>query len=176
MGKELLALSKLKEMHKGSREPLQSWKWYLKAFPKIGNLVLPTSYCEELGLPFPQFAQNSKEFASTTVTFPGAISIDGFEMVLYEDQAASSMGYVQAWQSMIQNPYTGGYRVPAFYWRDLEAVLMDTRNNDIATAIIKNAWPLGMSSIQLNQAGAERVKISVQMQCTACVIVPKKIL
>lgn len=171
MGKELLDLNKLKQLHSGLREPMQTWKWYLKAFPVIGGRTLPTSYCESVNLPFAQFNTIQKEVAGTTLTFAGTSSIDGFNMTVFEDASASTIGYFQDWQALVQNPRTGGYNVPKYYWKNLEVVLMNTRNEDIATSIIRNAWPISLGEVQLDQTTG-RVQMNIQMACTAQIFVP----
>lgn len=170
-GRDYLQLSALKEIFSGQREPAMQWKWYIESFPDIGGRRLPPPYLESISLPMPMLNTDQKEIAATTVSFPGASSIDSFEMVLKEDVSLSSIGYVQDWQSLVQNPLTGGYRVPAVYWRDFSVKLIDTRNIVYATAEIRNAWPLGASQIQLDQSN-EFLKINVQMNCTACIMKP----
>lgn len=171
MGKELLDLNKLKQVHSGYREPLQAWKWYVKELPIIGGRTLPTSYCEGINLPFAGFNTDAKEIAGTTVTFAGTSSIDGFEMRMYEDVSASTIGYFLDWQSLVQNPATGGYRLPRYYWKNFDVVLMDNFNRDIATATLRNVWPVMISPIDLGQSG-DRVTLSIQMSCTAQIFAP----
>lgn len=171
MGKELLNLDKLKQVHSGNREPLQSWKWYIKELPIIGGRTIPTSYCENINLPFAGFNTDSKEIAGTTVVFAGTSSIDGFEMQVYEDVSVSSIGYFLDWQSLVQNPATGGFRVPKYYWKNIDVVLMDNFNRDIATATLRNVWPVMISPIDLAQE-SNRVILSVQMACTAQIFNP----
>lgn len=170
----LISIEDLSSLHSGEREPLQTWKWRLVAFPDIGGYKLPPTYCEEITLPIPAFNTNQKEIAGTTVTFPGNTSIDSFEMVLYEDSVISTLTYMQDWQSIIQNPRTGGYRTPSHYWKDLQVELYNIRNEVVANSLIKNAWPVAVSPPQLNQDGSGRLRLNATFACTAQILRPTK--
>lgn len=169
MGKELLDINKLRQVHSGAGEPLLAWKWYLRAFPDIAGKTLPTSYCEEVGLPFAQFNQNTKEIAATTLNLPGTSSIDSFEITVFEDQKLSAMDYFLTWKHLVQNPLTGGYNVPAVYWRNLPVTLMNTKNEDIGTSTVYNVWPISISNLALSQEN-NRVRLNIQMACTAQIL------
>lgn len=172
-GADYLQLSKLKSLLSGDREPLMQWKWYVEEFPEIGGRRLPPPYAESVGLPLPSMSQNTREVAATTLHFPGSSSIDTFEMILYEDQSISSLSYIQDWQSLVQNPRTGGYRVPSIYWKNLQVKLLNNENGVAATALLRNVWPLGASPITLDNSPGS-LKINAQFCCSACIIVPTK--
>jgi hypothetical protein len=169
----ILKIDDLADLHSGDREPFQSWKWSLVSFPEIGGFTLPPSYCEEIGLPFPAFATKQKEIAGTTVTFPGNTSIDSFEMIMYEDSVLSSIAYIQDWQSLVQNPRTGGYRTPSHYWKDFAVELYNNKNEVAATSTIRNVWPISLGNPQLNQETG-RLRVNVQFVCTAQIFLPSK--
>lgn len=168
-----LAIDDLINERSGDREPLLGFYWKLDAFPSIGGHTLPSSYCEEIDLPFPAFNTQQKELAGTTITFPGNTSIDGFEMTLYVDSLASSIVYIQDWQSLIQNPLTGGYRTPSHYWKDLTVRLHNTKGATTVVSNIKNVWPISISPPRLNQ-DTNRLQANVQFACTAQIFIPSK--
>lgn len=169
----MLSIEQLENERSGDREPMLNYFWKLSEFPLIGGFRLPSSYCETITLPFPAFNTQQKEIAGTTVTFPGNTSIDSFEMTLYVDSLASSIAYIQDWQSLVQNPLTGGYRTPSHYWKDLACDLFNTKGKTTVVSTIKNAWPISLSPPQLNQ-DTGRLQANVQFACTAQIFKPIK--
>lgn len=168
-----ISIDKLINERSGDREPLLSFYWQIQKFPMIGGYTLPSSYCLSMTLPFPAFNTQQKELAGTTITFPGNTSIDSFEMTLYVDSVASSIAYIQDWQSLIQNPLTGGYRTPSHYWKDIDVDLHNTKGKITVQSGIKNVWPISISPPQLNQ-DTNAMEANIQFACTAQIFKPIK--
>lgn len=150
----------------GLADPFTTEKWRLLSLPAIGGVSLSPLACEEVELPFPVFQEKSKEIASTAIYFPQGSSVSGFSMMFGLDQKLAVLKYMQAWSSLIQNPYTGGYRLPSAYKKNLQIALYDIKGQVIATAEIRNCWPLGMQGLQLNGQGGRGMG-TVQFQCDA---------
>lgn len=158
----------------GDRGPMMAQKWVIDEFPTIGNTeVIPAMYCEEANLPFPQISEKQKAIAATNIFFPGASQIQSFDMVLYEDQAARSMSYILNWQANIQNPTSGGYYPAVYYKKDLKFMLLNTKNQVIFEATVRNCWPLGIQNLPLSYTNNDRQKLNVNFACDA--FIPKTV-
>lgn len=150
----------------GLADPYTTEKWRILSFPSIGGVSLSSAACEEIEIPFPVFQVKSKEIASTSIHFPQGSSVEGFPAMFGIDQKAAVLRYFQSWSGLIQNPYTGGFRLPSVYKKNLQIALYDVKGNVIVTSEVRNCWPLGLQSLSLNGQGG-RGMISVQFQCDA---------
>lgn len=148
----------------GLADPFTTEKWRIVSLPVIGGQNLSPLACEEIELPFPVYTEKSKEIASTQIHWPHGSSIDGFGSQWGIDQKAAVMKYFQNWQDLIQNPYTGGFRMPSVYKKHLRIALFDIQGKVIATSEVRSCWPVGMQSLSLNGAGG-RGMISMQFKC-----------
>lgn len=150
----------------GLSDPYTTEKWRLVSLPTIGGITLSPLACEEIELPFPVFTDKSKEVATTQIHWPQGSSIDGFSSQWHLDQTAALMKYFQNWQMLIQNPYTGGMRMPSVYKKILRVALFDIKGNVIATSEVRGCWPIGLQPLQLNGTGGRGV-MSLQFKCDA---------
>lgn len=150
----------------GDRGPLLEYKWIIDSFPEIeGKETLPISYCEEVSLPFPQISEKQFTIAATNIMFPGASQIQAFDITVYEDQKARTLDYFLGWQSIVQNPYSGGFYPATFFKKDLKVYLLNNKNIPIYQALIRNVWPMGIQNLSLNYTGEDRVRLNVNMAC-----------
>lgn len=150
----------------GLADPFTTEKWRIVSLPTIGGVSLSPLACEEIELPFPVYTEKSKEVASTQIHWPHGSSIDGFSSQWGIDQKAALMKYFQSWQTLIQNPYTGGFNLPSAYKKRLRVALFDIKGSVIATSEVRNVWPIGMQSLQLNGTGGRGV-MTIQWKCDA---------
>lgn len=148
----------------GLADPFMLDKWRILTLPSISGVNLSPIACEEVGLPFPVFQQKTKEVATTSFSWPHATNVDGFTAQFGLDQKAAVIRYYTAWQNLIQNPYTGGMRLPSVYKKRLEVALFDNQGNQIMVQELRNVWPLGMQELSLNGTGG-RGHISIQFEC-----------
>lgn len=154
----------LNDTEPGLADPHTTDRWRIRKFPSFGSTRISEVACEEVDLPFPIFQEKSKEVANTEIYFPGGTSISGFSCTFGLDQTAAIMKYVDAWSNTIQNPNTGGYRLPSAYKKNILVDLYNAKGEVIISAEIRNCWCMGMQNIQLNGQAA-RTMISVQFQC-----------
>lgn len=148
----------------GLADPFMLDKWRLLTLPTIGGVSLSPLACEEVGLPFPVFQQKTKEVATTSFSFPNSTSVEGFTAQFSLDQKLAVIRYYTAWQNLIQNPYTGGYRLPSAYKKILNVALYDNQGQQIMTQELRNVWPQGMQELSLNGTGGRGI-ISIQFEC-----------
>lgn len=154
-----------------TRDPLPSWKWHVEELPDFGDIKLPPEYIETLTLPFPKLdSGNSTYVGGAELTYAGATSVDAFDIVFHEDSLARATKYVQAWQANIQNPYSGGYYLPAQYKKILKVVLKNTTGEDIAEATLKGCWPSVQNNWDLTNTGDEPLKTSVSFEVDAVIL------
>lgn len=150
----------------GLGDPVLSDKWRILSFPKISEESLSPLACEELDLPFPVYQESTSERASTVLYFPKGSSIAGFNTTFGLDHKLAVIRYFTAWQNLIQNPYTGGYRLPSAYKKDITVGIYDTKGTLLCTSTMRNCWPLGLSNIQLN-GQSTRLMQNIQFRCDA---------
>lgn len=148
----------------GLGDPLLSDKWRIISLPTISGVSLSPLACEEIDLPFPVYQESSKQIATVDVYFPKGTSLAGFNMTFGLDQTAAVLKYMDAWANLIQNPYTGGFRLPGVYKKNLEVGLFNTMGKKVVTVTLRNCWPLGLNALSLNGTGA-RLMPAVQFQC-----------
>lgn len=146
----------------GLDDPFMQDKWRVRSFPVIGNISLSPFACEEVELPFSVYQSKSKEVATVNINWPHGSSVDGFSLMFGLDQKLAAIQYFNAWQNLIQNPYTGGFRLPAVYKKNLVVELYNNQGTMIATQELRNCWPMGGQGLQLNGTGGRSVW-SVQM-------------
>lgn len=148
----------------GLDDPFMLDKWRLLSLPTMGGVNLSPLACEVVGVPFPVFQQKSKEVATTSFSWPHATSVDGFSAQFSLDQKLAVIKYYTAWQNLIQNPYTGGMRLPSAYKKNLEVALFDNQGQQVAVIELRNVWPLGMQELSLNNTGGRGI-MSIQFEC-----------
>ncbi|MEG0373997.1 MAG: hypothetical protein RR672_00050 [Raoultibacter sp.] len=146
----------------GLDDPFMQDKWRVRSFPIIGGIALSAFACEEVDLPFSVYQQKTKEVATVAINTPQSSSVDGFAFIFGMDQKLAALKYFTAWQSLVQNPYTGGFRLPSAYKKNIIVELYDNQGQMIATQELRNCWPLGGQNLQLNGTGGRAVW-SVQM-------------
>ncbi|QZE56331.1 hypothetical protein pEaSNUABM40_00135 [Erwinia phage pEa_SNUABM_40] len=146
----------------GLDDPFMQDKWRVREFPVIGNYTLSPFACEEVDLPFSVYQQKSKEVATVQINWPHGSSVDGFSLLFGLDQKLAVMKYMTAWQNLIQNPYTGGFRLPSAYKKNIIIELYDNQGQMVGEQQLRNCWPIGGQSITLNGTGG-RAMWSVQM-------------
>ncbi|AQT28611.1 putative tail tube protein [Erwinia phage vB_EamM_Yoloswag] len=148
----------------GLADPFMLDKWRFLTLPQIGGVSLSPLACEEVGLPFPVFQQKSKEVATTSTSWPSATSVEGFTAQFSLDEKLAVIKYYTAWQNLIQNPYTGGFRLPSQYKKNLQVALFNTQGTQVMVHELRSVWPLGMQELTLNGTGG-RGMISIQFEC-----------
>ncbi|ARW58772.1 putative tail tube protein [Erwinia phage vB_EamM_Y3] len=141
----------------GLDDPFMQDKWRVRSFPAIGGFSLSPFACEEVELPFSVYQMKSKEVASVAIHTPQSSSVDGFSLMFGLDQKLAAMKYFNAWQSLIQNPYTGGFRLPSVYKKNIIVELYDGQGTMIGYQELRNCWPIGGQGLQLNGTGGRAV-------------------
>lgn len=155
----------------GNDDPFFLDKWKVDAFPNTGPILLNPIACEQVNLPFAMFQQKTREIATTTVKWPKTTTVQGFTAQFHVDQKLAVVAYFMQWENLIQNPYTGGFRLPSVYKKNIPITLYDNQGQPIHRHTIKNAWPLGLQELSLQGQGGRAV-ISVTFECDAIIPQP----
>jgi hypothetical protein len=143
---------------KNRPDPLLAFKWVVVA-PYL-PFGLPSTYVESLDLPFNNLSIGDGWYRAATFTyFPSTINISSFNIVLYEDDRATALGWVETWKSKVRNPNTGKYGLPSKYKKDLKVTLLDTNNELVLTTTLQGIWPAETSSWPLGQSN-ERLTLT----------------
>lgn len=162
----MITLDDLNKVSLGDYEPHTTERWKVLEFPVIGSSALESAIAESIDLPFPTFQDKSKPVASSQLYFASGSSVDGFTVTFGVDQKWRSVKYITSWTNLVQNPVTGGFRLPSAYKKNLQIGFYNLNNDLIVTAHVANCWPLGISNMAFN-AEVARTMISVPFKCEA---------
>lgn len=157
-----------KTLNTGDKTPLPKWLWRIESLPVFDGVGLEPQYIHQCSLPFPKFdTGNQIEVAGATLTFPGKIQVDSFNMLIHEDNKVRALKYIMQWMGNIRNPVTGGYFLPTKYKKSLIVILHDNKGDPIAKASLRGVWPSAVQDWELvyNDDGFHQV--SVQMEVDA---------
>ncbi len=152
----------------GNDDPYFLDKWRVDAFPNIGPVLLSPVACEEVSLPFSMMQQKTREIATTAVKWPKTSTVNSFSFRFHLDQKFAVVKYFQQWETLIQNPYTGGFRLPSVYKKNINITLYDNQGTAIHRHTIRNCWPLGIQELALTGQGGRGV-LSVMFECDAVI-------
>lgn len=157
-----------KTLNEGDKSPLPKWLWKIEALPEFDGKTLEAQYIHQCALPFPQFDTGSQiEVAGQTLTFPGRVQVNSFNMLIHEDNKVRAMQYILAWMNNIRNPVTGGYFLPSRYKKSLKVTLHDNKGEPIAHASLRGVWPSAIQDWELIYNDDGFHQISVQMEVDA---------
>lgn len=148
----------------GLDDPYTLEKWRILDLPNVGPFMLSPLACEEVSLPFSIFQQKTREIATTSVSWPKAVSVSSFSARFHMDQKAAVLKYFGQWERLIQNPYTGGFYLPSRYKKNMTVALYDNAGVIIHQHELRNVWPQGVQELGLNGTGGRAV-ISIQFEC-----------
>jgi hypothetical protein len=150
-------------------EPLPKHLWRVEEMPEIGGIRLPPLQIETMSLPMPQFGVGEAVVAATSLYFPEASQVQAFNMVIHESYKAHALKYFIKWNENIQNPYSGGFYLPARYKKSIRVLLFNNQGEAVMAARLKHIWPTTINEIDLPNAEADDHKISVSLSVDAMV-------
>lgn len=165
-----VTLEQFERYSTGEYEPWLSDKWKVVNLPTIGGLTLPAELIETVTPPFNVLQERAKNIASSEIYFASATRPGQLSMGVSNTARLHALKYFDYWMQLIQNPYTGGFRLPSTYKKNLGCELYDTTGRRILTIEIRNAWPLTYEGLNLTQA-PESAPLQVQFKCEACRLV-----
>ena len=116
----------------------------------------------------PTFGERSKQIASTTIYLASASDPGSFTLEIAQTARLHGLRYFTAWRDLVQNPYTGGYRLPSEYKKNIAVTLFDTTGKPIATATVRNCWPVSYEGLSLART-ADNQPGQVQMRAESLV-------
>ena len=160
----MITLEEFEEAYAGEFAPWQTHQWKVEAFPLINGKRIPIALAESVGLPFPQFTERNKNVGSTEIFYAGGSNVGSFSITFGLDQRWRALRYIADWHEIIQNPYTGGFRMPSQYKKDIQVGLYDGQGKRFALATARNCWPLGADGPQLDSTPALG-QTSAQFKC-----------
>ena len=148
----MITLDQLENCWEQGDGPWLSHQWRVLDFPTIGGLKLDPVLCEEIVLPLPTFGAREKSLGSGTISLAATSSAGQLEMVFGLDNKFRVLKYLNNWDHLIQNPYTGGFRLPSVYMKEIPVGFFSGDGTQVARGVCRNAWPTTYSGI-----GGERV-------------------
>lgn len=164
----MISLAELEAGSSGKYEPFLSHMWRVAQMPAIGGQSLPVTFVEGVSLPFPTFTERSKAVASTEIYLANGTRTGEFTMQVGIDQFQSAWRYFTDWMNLVQNPYTGGFRLPSVYKKHVPVSLYDVTGKVMVTATVRNCWPTGFNLGELG--GAPSIQLGqVQFKCEALI-------
>ena len=148
----MITLDQLEHCWDQGDGPWLSHQWRVLEFPTIGGLKLDPILCEEIVLPLPTFGEREKSLGSGTLSLAATSSAGQLEMVFGLDNKFRALKYLNNWDLLIQNPYTGGFRLPSVYMKEISVGYFSGDGTQVARGVCRNAWPTTYSGI-----GGDRV-------------------
>lgn len=142
----MITLDEFESVYAGA-DPWLSFLWKIVEMPQIGGMSLPPALIEGVTLPIPAFVERAKNIASTEMFYAGGTSPGQFSMICGLDQKLRAMRYFDYWSQLIQNPYTGGFRLPSQYKKDVHAELYNNQGEVVCTCIVRNTWPQAVDGL-----------------------------
>lgn len=164
----MITLDELEEYSSGEYEPWLSHMWAIDKMPDIGGVTLNRVLVEACNLPMPTFGERSKQIASTTIYLASASDPGSFTLEIAQTARLHGLRYFTAWRDLVQNPYTGGYHLPSVYKKNIAITLFDTTGKPIATATVRNCWPVSYEGLSLART-ADNQPGQVQMRAESLV-------
>lgn len=152
----------------GLGDPYQIDKWRILSLPTMGSVALSPLACEEVELPFSAYQERSREVATTSITMARSVSVSSFSTRWHMDHYMAILKYFTAWENLIQNPYTGGFRLPSVYKKNIDIGLYNLGGDLVHRHTLRNIWPQGPQGLSLTAAGG-RGMLSVQFFIDAVV-------
>jgi hypothetical protein len=154
-------------LQEGDKNPLPKWLWRVESLPPFGDVTLDAGeYILQCALPFPQFdTGNQIAVAGTTLTFPGKMQINSFNLLVHEDNKARALKYALTWMSKIRNFTSGGYYPPKSYKKSLKVNLFDNKGDILITATLTGVWPSVLQDWELvyNDDGFHQMSIQLEV-------------
>jgi hypothetical protein len=147
-------------------DPMLSSKWACKdATLPFG---LPSDFLESVDLPFNNVKIGETVYGGSGYSmFPGSHSISNVNLVLYEDQKATTMKWIQLWKSKIKDFKTGYYFLPGDgssastgFKQSMTVQMMDTKHNRLIDFELVGIWPENTSNWSLNYTDDGRMTVS----------------
>lgn len=160
----MITLEEFEDAYSGEFAPWQTHQWKVESFPMINGKRIPIALAEQVGLPYPQFTERSKNIGSTEIFYAGGSTVGAFSITFGLDQRWRAIRYISEWQELIQNPYTGGFRMPSQYKKDIIVGLYDSQGKRFASGTVRNCWPLGYDGPALDPTPALG-QTTVQLKC-----------
>lgn len=157
----------------GLSDPFQLDKWKILALPAIGSVTLSPYACEEIELPFSAYQERTREVATTSIALPRGVSVSSVTARFHVDQYLAVLKYFTAWENLIQNPYTGGFRLPSVYKKNIVIGLYTLDGTLAHRHTLRNIWPQGPQGLSLNPTGGKG-ELSVQFSLDA--VVPETVI
>lgn len=162
-----VTLAQLEKHSEGQYEPWQSDKWKVLALPTIGGLKLPIELIEAVTPPFNVLQERAKNIASSEIYFANGTRPGQFSMEAASTARLHALRYFDTWQQMIQNPYTGGFRLPSTYKKNISCALYDPTGQLVVTIEVRNCWPASYDGLALARQSSNEPLV-VQFKCDAC--------
>lgn len=147
----MITLEELEKYSSGEYEPWFENMWRVDKMPAIGKGSLPSPLVETVNLPLPTFGERTKQIASTTIYLASASDPGSFTLEVAQTARLHALRYFTDWQALVQNPYTGGYRMPSVYKKNISVTLYDTTGKPIVQATVRNCWPVSYEGLTLGR-------------------------
>jgi hypothetical protein len=162
----MITLDQLEHCWDQGDGPWLSHQWRVLEFPTIGGLKLDPVLCEEIVLPLPTFGERDKSLGSGTISLAATSSAGQLEMVFGLDNKFRALKYLNNWEHLIQNPYTGGFRLPSVYMKEISVGYFSGDGTQVARGVCRNAWPTTYSGIGGDRVPADK-PINASFKVTA---------
>tara|TARA_Y100001963_G_scaffold127143_1_gene180307 strand:- start:3443 stop:3967 length:525 start_codon:yes stop_codon:yes gene_type:complete len=150
-------------------EPLPKHLWRVEEMPEIEGIRLPPVQIETMSLPMPQFGVGEAVVAATSLYFPEASQVQAFNMVIHESYKAHALKYLIKWNENIQNPYSGGFYLPARYKKNIRVILFNYQGEAVMAARLNHIWPTTINELDLPNSDGDNHKISVSFSVDAMI-------
>lgn len=142
-------------------DPLLSFKWVCSdATLPFG---LPCHYLEAIEMPWENVQSSPHNEAGRQVHYPGQLELSGLNITLYEDQKGTAMKWITDWKRKVRDPDTNFYGLPYGvdgFKQKMSISLLDTKNNEIMTVLLRGIWPEATSAWSLNYTDSGRLVVS----------------
>lgn len=147
-------------------DPLMQSKWACVE-PTL-PLGLPAHYLESVDLPWNNIKIGETIYGGGGYTnFPGSHSIGSVNLVLYEDQKATTTQWINAWKAAVQDFDSGFYNLPGDgsvnstgFKKGFNVQLLNTMNEPVMTAKMTGLWPENTSNWTLSYSEDGRLTVS----------------
>lgn len=162
-----VTLEQFERYSSGEYEPWMSDKWKVLAMPTINGIVLPPELIESVVPPFNTLQERAKNIASSEIYFANGTRPGQFSMECSNTARLHALKYFDTWMQAVQNPFTGGFRLPSTYKKNVSCALYDTTGKQILTIEVRNCWPVSYDGLPLGRQ-PESSPLQVQFKCDAC--------
>jgi hypothetical protein len=125
---------------------------------------LVTLFCDAVNLPGMNLATTPYRFYGEAYEFPYERAFDAVTLSFYMDSGMTIKAGFDRWMSQIVNPQTREINYYNIYTRDVEIKLVNVDESQPYGVILREAYPKTISSMNLDAAGRDVLKLQVTLQ------------